>query len=237
MKKVLLLFLFFCSTTAYSQHTDMDENPEEKRARPWRFLASPGVSFDLSGTSSDPNSSLLGERPSAVPLVELQLMYPISRRVEGYLRLQLNFYKDKRPEYLGLDLAEDFFHKVFWPVSTFHPSFDTGIRYRIGWNNWSVHPGIGIGYAFYLYRRSGTDADGLSYKQRGEAIFANAGIDVRYTLKEGRFLSFGADYQQPLQKSYGRLTGMENETETVLTYRTSRMGKSLNLRVGYGISF
>lgn len=245
MKNLLLLFLFLGGTAVYAQNTVVEDTPEGKQSRPWRFLVSPGVNLDLSGSSSDPNSALLGKRPTAASLLEFQLMYPISRKIEGYIRLQMNMYKDKKSEYSGLPNGfEDIFSSIFWPISTIHPSFDTGVRYRIGWNRWSVHPGVGIGYSYYLFRRSGTKGVGsgegaytLSYKQRAESVFVNAGIAVRYATKGIGFLSLGVDYQQPLQKSHARLTRIENGMETTLIYRTSQLGKSLNISVGYGILF
>ncbi|MDF9829153.1 hypothetical protein [Parabacteroides sp. PF5-6] len=250
--KLKLLFLFLlCAAFSYGQNETFPvKKGVEPYSRYWLMQTSFGANIDLVRSSSDPYAALLATRPEVAPVWAMRLTHLFSRRLGWYANLQMSFYKERKSEYLDPDLLEEVFEglvgTLFWPVSRMRPSAHAGLVYRLESNRWKIYPALGVGYGCYLPDRdkekNGQDEDGrpisFVYKQHASSFSLNLGLSAHYFMNERYFLVFNADYQQPLQKSYARLTTLtQGEEPHRANYQTTTAGRTLNLHLGIGLIF
>lgn len=256
MKSQLLLFIFcFCPFLSYAQA----EGPNAKKTfypedRRWMLnVITLGTNIDLSGSSSNPDSELLGSRPAAAFMVKYGVTHLFSKKVGWYANIQIDNFWDRRSEYYN-DLASDeLLSALFESIGEslgelflfMHPSFNAGLVYRIEHGRWRLHPEIGVGYGSFLQNRekskSKTDDKGvehrLTYKQRASSLYMNVGLSANYFISQRCFFVLNAGFKQPLRKSRAELIHTKNEVEANrLAYETNRLGRSLNLSLGFGVT-
>ncbi|MCC8187440.1 MAG: hypothetical protein LIP08_08005 [Bacteroides sp.] len=208
-----------------------------------------GATFDLIHRGSDPNAAYFGSKKPNTPQVGFKITHLFSDKIGWYIHTQFNFYKQKDPENYQPGIVDEFWKEfmkwAFGPIHYYtHPSFKAGFLYRIEKQRWRLHPHIGFGYAAYLPnvdRKKTTTSQGHSktshYKQRVNTMIMDLGLSVNYYLTGNTYLLVNASYQQPLQKSYARLTTTVNEAETENIYYTvSTAGRNINTQVGIGFS-
>jgi hypothetical protein len=252
MKTVLLFFLsaFSC---LYACSQDQDRGIKEGKSKLydtcWLLDFSVGTNIDMINSSSNPYSKLLGSRSKVASTIGFKLTHLFSKRIGWYANLQMNFYEEKKSQYLESndfgDFTEALYDKLFWPISILRPSVDAGFVYRIEQDKLKAYPSIGIGYVSYLpYRNSSeseTNEDGvqsnITYKQRASSLSLNLGLSVNYYFSEKSFFVLNTSFLQPLQKSYARLTHTVNDIETEnISYKTITAGRSLNISAGIGFA-
>jgi hypothetical protein len=243
--KLLFLILCFYPFLSYAQSL----YPEDRR---WLLNVAEGANFDLSGSSSNPNSELLGSRPSAVMMAKYRLTYLFSKKVGWYADTQFNVYSDRQSSYHNnlmpdniimvlLESITEVFPEVFL---SFHPSLGTGLVYRIEHGRWKIHPEVGVGYGIYLHSREKSKTTmydnvehGLTYKQEASSWYMDVGVSANYFITRRCFFVLNAGFKQPLQKSHAELIHTEDGVEVDrLYYETSRVGRSLNVGLGFGFT-
>lgn len=206
-----------------------------------------GTDFDVTPTSSDPLSGLMGTRPSTVPMIGMKVTHLFSGRIGWYANIHFNFYKEKDSELDVSGVVDDIFkglyYGLFGPVARIRPSMDIGLTYRFEKDRWALYPRLGAGYMVYLANTENSktktkdgDERTISYRQKAHPAFLNAGFSVNYLFSERAYLVFNADFRQPLQKSYAELTQTTNGIETDrLYFQTKAAGRGLTCGLGIGL--
>lgn len=247
---VLLLFCLICSClSAYAQDAKRAVLPDDRR---WLLTIAAGTNIDLSGSSANPYSELLGSRPEAVAMVKYRLTHLASRKIGWYADIQFNLHYDRRSEYLQSLAAEGIFAGLieafvegFGEMFAFmHPSLGGGLVYRIEHGRWKIHPEAGLGYGVYLFNREKSKTiekydieHHATYKQRASSWYMDVGLSANYFVTRRCFFALNAGFRQPLQRSYAEFVRTENNVEVErLRYETSRIGRSLNLSLGFGFT-
>jgi hypothetical protein len=250
MKIKLIFFLgvvISFGTSTYAQQAG--SYSLDSRDKKWLLDITAGANIDMIRSGSSPESKLLGSRPNIVPVVGMRLTWLFSDRIGAYAKLHYNLYKSEKTEYaqssiIG-EILEVLADHLFFPASRLYPSLDAGVVYRLEQDKWKIHPGIGIGYIRYLPDNNSSrtwlkdeSEETISYKQRASPIFLNMGLSTRYLVSQRGSLVLDINFQQPLQKSYAELTTRIDGVETDRkSYRTSTVGRNINVSIGYGITF
>lgn len=254
--KLSLLLLAFClyPFMSFAQNETFNATkslyPEDRRLLLNMAL---GTSFDLSGSSSNPYADLLGSRQKVAFMQKFRLTHLFSKKVGWYGDVQLDFYRDRRSAYLEDFNYDNPFVGLLLSIGeglgeafrAIHPSAGAGLVYRIEHGRWKIHPELGVGYGVHLSSRNKskttTGDDGIeysaTYRQQGHSLYMNAGISANYFISRRCFFVLNAGFRQPLQKSYAELTTSADGVEVEkLYYETSRIGKTLNLSLGFGFT-
>jgi hypothetical protein len=244
---LILIFLFF-GLSAYGQQAKMENNHLKRYSPKFLLDVTAGANIDLISTGSVPESKLFDSKPKVVPMTGLRFTYLFSERIGGYASFQVNLYKTKKSEYYPSSCIEDIFQMIYdelYSIMTkVHPALNVGIIYRFEQNKWSIHPAVGLGYMTYLPNKESSrsfEKDGiqynLSYTQRASSIFLNFGLSTRYLLFDNGALILDVNFQQPLQKSFAELVVTTESVCESEFYKTSTVGRNLNISIGYGFSF
>ena len=255
MKTKLLFFIIcFHPLLSYAQSEDLTSKkslyPDDRR---WLLNVASGTSFDLSGSSSNPYADLLGSRQKVAFMQKFRLTHLFSKKIGWYADVQFDFYRDRRSRYLDDFAYDDPFIALFLSIGeglgeafrAIHPSAGAGLVYRIEYGRWKIHPEIGIGYGVHLSGRNKskatTDQDGMeygaTYRQQGHSLYMNTGVSANYFISRRCFFVLNAGFRQPLQKSHAELTTFTNGIEVEKRYyETSRIGRTLNLSLGFGFT-
>ncbi len=254
--KLSLLLLAFCfyPFISFAQNETLSTTkslyPEDRR---WLLNMASGTSFDLSGSSSNPYADLLGSRQKVAFMHKFRLTHLFSKKVGWYADVQFDFYRDRRSGYLDDFDYDDPFIGLFLSIGeglgeafrAIHPSAGAGLMYRIEYGRWKIHPELGVGYGVHLSGRNksktSTDRDGIeysaTYRQQGHSLYMNAGVSANYFISRRCFFVFNAGFRQPLQKSHAELTTFTDGIEVEKRYyETSRIGRTLNLSLGFGFT-
>lgn len=244
-KHIILLFICLCHFSNAQEANTISK----KREPAFLFSLVAGTNINLSKNSLNSNSKLLGTRPEVAPLAGFRITSLFSEHIGWYANFQLNFYKERRSElYNGgiiEEVLEGFVDLITFPVSIIYPAVDAGMVYRIEHNKWGIYPGIGLGYAINLKNRDRNSTytreeleHSFSYKQRGSAFFINFGITTTYNISKKGFLTLNAAFKQPLSKSGAKVKLYINDVETDrLSYKSSTIGRALDISIGYGMRF
>lgn len=250
--KLLSLFIILGSFiySLQAQQTNYSRNSRDTR---WILDATAGANIDLIRSASSPESKLLETRPRVAPSLGFRGTYLFSDKLGAYARFQVNLYESKQSEYDPSGITGDIMREVFdtllpigKSIRKIKPSVDAGIVYRFEQNNWSIYPGVGLGYMAYLpdikSNKSWTKDDNLehsiSYRQHASSIFLNLGVSTRYYVSPRSSLVLDINFQQPLQKSFAELVVKTNDVESdKKRYETATAGRNINISLGYGIAF
>ena len=107
--------------------------------------------------------------------------------------------------------------------------------YRLEGTRWQCYPRVGIGQNFYGYNRKKESDGELRLESDGKTFCMDVGIMTQYRLTPLFAITFDVLYRQPLTSAESYLL---LETETGMqpySYRSSTLGRELN--VGIGINF
>ncbi|MCD8030773.1 MAG: hypothetical protein LUF85_08135 [Bacteroides sp.] len=246
-KLCIALFLGICALF-HGQEVPVRKNSPLIPARKQLQLEfTTGATFDRIHRGSDPNAAYFGSKKSTTPLLGFRITHLFSDKMGWYIHTQFNFYEHKSPEKYPPHITEELWKEFMkWTFGLIHyhthPSFEAGWLYRIEQQRWRLHPHIGFGYAAYLpnvdRKKTITSQGNIKtshYKQHVNTMIMDVGFSVNYYLTGNTYLLVNANYQQPLQKSYARLTTTVNEVETEhIYYKVSTAGRNINTQVGIG---
>jgi len=250
MKIRFFFIIFFCfGAFSYAQQTQTGIYQSNGRDKIWLLDITAGANIDLIRSGSVPESGLLGSKPEVVPALGIRLTRLFSDKIGWYTSLHINLFKSKKSEYspssIGGEVVEAFVDALLFPFTRIAPALDAGIIYRFERDRWKIHPGVGLGYMYYLPDSESSKTfmindseQSVSYRQHAAPLFLNVGLSVRHLLSRRGSLVADINFQQPLQNSHAELISHINGIETERkSYRTSTAGRNINFSLGYGITF
>lgn len=188
-------------------------------------------SIDLAHHSDNPAARIFGEPPSVAPAEDIRLTHLCGARWGWYADFRVKYYVSKLEH---SDFLEGFVSAIS-PSSYFHIGYSVGGVYRLEGTRWQCYPRVGIGQNFYGYNRKKESDGELRLESDGKTFCMDVGIMTQYRLTPRFAITFDVLYRQPLTSAESYLL---LETETGIqpySYRSSTLGRELN--VGIGINF
>lgn len=202
-----------------------------------------GANVDFAKSSDNPASTLFGVRPKAVPALDLRLVHLFAPRFGWYADLRFKFFKCSG-EYgpFGDQVGEALLAKLQPGLDRLHLAYSVGGVFRIEGDRWQCYPRIGIGQSYYGTNRTSENILEGDTRQvlesDGSAICLDFGISTQYHLTRRWALFFDVLYQQPLTRAKSYLLVKNGEADAQeFTYRSSTVGRELNVSVGVNVCF
>lgn len=248
MKKIILLFFALCAGFGQSVTAQQDDAltlllHEMRYRQQFHIAVAAGANFDLAKSSSNPAASLLGDRSTVVPAIDVRLTHLFAPRFGWYADLRFKLFKNRNGyETWGSQLGEALLNKLLPGIDRLHLAYSVGGVFRIEGDHWQCYPRIGIGQSYYgTNRKMETVEDGemkLVLDSDGSAICLDLGVSTQYRFTPHLALVLDVLWQQPLSRARGYLSEKEGEAEArEFTYRSSTIGRELNVSLGVNFCF
>ena len=246
MKKFsFLTFLFFCLSMCPTVSAQEDDARtlmfhEMRYTHQLHLSVGAGANFDLAKSSSNPASTLFGIRPTTAPALDVRLTHLFAPRFGWYADARLKFFESKNAHASwGEQVANVFFHAL--GIGYVHAAYSVGGVFRMEGDRWLCYPRIGIGQSYYgMNRDKREEIDGeecVVLESDGTAVCLNFGVSTQYRLTRHLSLMLDVAYQQPVTRADSYLWIQDEYDGQPQTYRSSTIGRELNVSLGVNVSF
>lgn len=242
---ILFLIFLFSTNFVQAQEDNLTSSFNKNRYLKIEFSCL-GGNIDLSGSGSD----LLGQR-SVLGFAGsfLRVTHLFSNKWGWYAGTEMNLVKEKNSPYYNAsfgDAVGEVMRRVLFGGFTPTVGADAGMVYRVEKKNWDINPrlGMGLGTLFLFDLESDKNKiqeDGTTertmYKQRtGTNLFIKTGVSANYFYGKRSFVSLNLGIQQPLEKTYGELSVLIDDTQKEFKkYSSRKPGRDLSITIGYGL--
>lgn len=247
MKKhcCILLFLTCCINMGlFAQgNAEVTQFPAQRYKPQLHIRFGLGANVDLSRPSDNPAALTLGSRPGVVPALDLRLAHLFARRWGWYADVRFKFFKNRQ----DFDPMKDDEMMTFVKMALLsgqnvaHLAYSAGAVFRMESDRWQCYPRLGIGSSQYTFnRKSYNDFGGknIVMDSNGTALCMDFGVSMQYLLCRQLALVFDVLWQQPLTSSKGYLQTEDDEAGAKeFTYRSSTIGRELNISLGVNFCF
>lgn len=258
---VVLLFTVCVVPVSQAQESLFLKDPSTKN-KLLQLDLDVGTNFDLAYRGKGNMLTAMSDKKVVIPVINLRLQHFFSRKWGWYFNVHLGipkkYERDCYAELAHALEAEYYINNLLWDKQEpdVNAGVDIGVVYRIETSRWAFYPRFGIGTSdvprqgvhVELKKKGGNEMYRIDYQvgddDYGDDVLdpfiLSAGVTANYKLSRYCFLLLNVSYTQPL----GRFTCHEYVTDLYTNekvergaYKSSTLGRDLNVSVGFGFPF
>lgn len=258
MKQIYLLIALSCLFLMAQAQDNLSIPAPQNSNKLIQIDLSGGVNFDLTHRVKSNVVTMLSDRKSTIPTMDMRLLHFFSKHWGWYFDLKLKMNGDEirdcqaevcRPfetNYYIKNYARDI--DSYSKVTT---TVDFGATYRIENTHWAFYPKIGIGFNSMnrqdisaRLKGKGTNelyniytSNYLDYQSLVTIVELSLGMSINYKVSTRCYLFADINYMQPLQNTkigYVETNSYSKEVRKHHIFGSTTLGRELNFSAGIG---